>query len=348
MQTLIIGDLHFVDKPPGLLEAQKNAVLKICEEADHCDTIVFLGDLMMHRHPRPAVLLALKEVFDTIQHKHVFVLRGNHDSVSKADDGVTALSLFENERWSTNIITHTYTDHKRRMVFIPHYEDEQIIKEALANVPEGYTVFGHFGYHGVLNSAGDADFGLALSDFKNPTILGHIHKEGTNGNVSVLGTPYTINFGDRSKDCYYGILDDEYPRSTSSSTGSFNLKKIPSTWGPRHIVMDYEDVEDNLDFINDDGEYGYTLLRININTVSEDQEDIAALCNKITAPFVQVRYKPLLDERDEFETDDRVFTTAINDELFDHYINQSNAKINKDELLGGLKLIHEHQQDRNN
>ena len=334
VKTLIIGDLHFDNKHIGLLDAQKKAVMQICKDNGDCSKVIFLGDLMMHRNPRPSVLLALKEVMDEVSKtKNIYILRGNHDSVSKADDGVTALSLLENDK--IHVVTQTWIDHKNKWVFIPHYEDEQKIKDFLAAAPKDYTVFGHFGYYGVLNSAGDADFSLSLSDFRNPTILGHIHKEGRNGSVSVLGTPYTTNFGEAGKDCYYGVLDEN------------GLDKIPTKGGPRHLVVDYDNVEDNLDWINDDGNSYFTLLRINISTINEDQDRIADLCDKLKVGSIEVKYKPLLDEKEEFETDGRVFTTALNDELIDFYINSSKTKINKEDLLSGLKLIHENQQDRN-
>ena len=335
VKTLVIGDLHFDNKPMGMLDAQKEAIIKICKENQECKEVIFLGDLMMHRNPRPSVLLALKEVIDEVSKaKAVYILRGNHDSVTKADDGVTALSLFENS--NVRVITQTWYDHNNGWAFIPHYEDEQKIKEDLANVPKDYTVFGHFGYYGVLNSAGDADFTLALSDFRNPTILGHIHKEGRNGNVTVLGTPYSTNFGEAGKDCFYGILSED------------GLEKVPSLWGPRHLVVDYDNVEDNLDWINKDKDPAeFTLLRVNISTINEDQDKIADLCDKLVVGSLEIKYKPLLDEKEEFETDGQVFTSALNDDLIDHYINSSNTKINKEDLLSGLKLIHENQQDRN-
>lgn len=335
VDTLVIGDLHFDNKPMGMLNAQKEAIIQICKENSQCSNVIFLGDLMTHRNPRPPVLLALKEMLDVVsKDKEVFILRGNHDSVSKSDDGVTSLSLFESDK--VKIITHTWTDHKNKWVFIPHYEEEQNIKDELAVVPENYTVFGHFGYYGVLNSAGDADFSLSLSDFRNPTILGHIHKEGRNGNVTVLGTPYSTNFGEAGKDCYYGIISEG------------GLQKIPSTRGPRHLVMNYDLVEENLDWINQDSSPAdYTLLRININTIEEDQDHIAELCDKLNVGFVEVKYTPLLDDKEDFCVDTRVFASALDDELIDYYINSSNSKINKEDLLSGLKLIYENQQDRN-
>jgi len=340
MKTLVIGDLHFNDKPMGMLDAQKEAIIQICKENADCSKVIFLGDLMMHRHPRPTVLLALKEVMDEVSKiQQIYILRGNHDSVNKSDDGSTILSMLEKDMvWGhrqVRVITKTWIDKVNKWVFIPHYEDDEKIKSDLRNVPENYMVFGHFGYNGVLDCAGDADFGVTLSDFKNPTILGHIHRESHEEGVSILGTPYSTNFGEAGKDCYYGIL-----------TGS-GLEKIPTEGGPRHLVMDYDKVEENLDWINaETSPPNYTLLRININTINEDQDQVTTLCDSITAPFVEIKYKPLLDEKEEFETDNKIFTTAINDELIEHYINSSNASINKADLLSGLKLIHENQQNR--
>lgn len=333
MQALVIGDLHFEDKPRGLMKAQAAAVKQIC--VDRCgdsNQLIFLGDLMMHRNPRPTVLLALKELLDDIVNMgyEIHILRGNHDSVTKADDGVTALSLFESK--NIHVYTQYHEDHNNEWVFIPHYEDEQRIKEYLSNAPKGYTVFGHFGYYGVLNSAGDADFNLSISDFKNPTILGHIHKAGRNGNVSVLGTPYTTNFGEEGKDCFYGIV----------SKG--NVEKIPSTRGPRHLVVDYDKVEENLDWLNSGD---FNLIRVNIGTLDEGMSKIAETIQSIDAPFVEVKYKPLLDDKEVFVPDDREVTSVMSDDLIDHYINSSNTKINKEDLLKGLKQIHENQQSRN-
>jgi DNA repair exonuclease SbcCD nuclease subunit len=333
MQTLIIGDLHFEDKPRGMMKAQAAAVTQICEDrGGECDKVIFLGDLMMHRNPRPTVLLALKELMEGIVDLgyDIFILRGNHDSVTKADDGVTSLSLFENE--FVHVYTQYHEDHFRKWIFIPHYEDEERIKQYLANAPEGYTIFGHFGYYGVLNSAGDADFELSISDFKNPTILGHIHKAGRNGNVSVLGTPYTTNFGEAGKDCYYGVLY------------SSRLEKVSCEYGPRHLVVDYDSVEENLDWLNSGD---YNLIRINVGTLDEGMHSVAKTVQSVDAPFVEVKYKPLLDDKEVFSPDDRDVSSVMSTDLIEHYINSSNTKISKQDLLDGLKLINENQQSRN-
>jgi len=331
VRTLVIGDLHFDNKPFGLLEAQVDCIKRIIHNED-VDDVIFLGDLMMHRRPYPRVLLALKEVMDYASEKaEVSIIRGNHDSENKSDDGVTALSLFESDK--VKVATQTRYDYKTKRAFIPHYEDEDKIKEDLANVPKGYTVFGHFGYYGSLNSAGDSDFSLSLDDFSNPTILGHIHRYNRGKVVTLLGTPYTTNYAEYKKESFYGILQDG------------ELEVHPVTWGPRHLVVDYDLVEDNLDWINDP-KY-FTLLRINVSTVDKDQDSIADLMDKLEVGYVEIKYTPLSDDKyDDEEIDVINPVIEINDALIEDYINTSNTKIGKEALLEGLSLIHENQQGR--
>lgn len=346
VKTLVIGDLHFDNKPFGLLDAQKKCIKEIIETNSKVDHIIFLGDLMMHRKPFPSVLLALQEVIEyASSFGRVTIIRGNHDSENKSDDGVTALSLFEktahqeliphqrSRHNSVRIVTQTLYDHHTKMAFIPHYEDEERIKKDLAEVPRDYTVFGHFGYCGSLNSAGDNDFSLALHDFRNPTMLGHIHRHHRGEAVTLLGTPYTTNFSEHLKENFYALIQDG------------DTQYLPIEFGPRHLVLDYDDVEDNLDWIND--EKYTTQLRINISTVDKDQDGIAELMDKLKVLSVEVKYTPLNNDKydtEEIQTINPV--TEINDSLIEDYINASNTTIGKDELLNGLTLIHENQQSR--
>lgn len=337
VKTLVIGDLHFDCKDKQQLAHQILAVQRIVKEAlkrkyiDHC---IFLGDLMMHRKPSPSVLLALQDVIRFCEDRFVttYILRGNHDSENKSDDGVTALSLLKSKK--TIVVTQTLVDDINKRVYIPHYEDERRIKKYLSQVPRGYAVFGHFGYHGALNSAGDADFGLRVSDFRNTTVLGHIHKATCTDKITVLGTPYTTNFGEAGKDCYYGVIERN------------SIERFPIEFGPRHLVLDYDSVEENLDWINDSN--FYTMLRINVNTLSESQDAVAHLIDKLDVGRVEVKYKPLFDDKDEFDISSNTnVATDLSDELIEEYINSSSSKIGKEELMKGLSLIYENQRSRN-
>lgn len=335
-RTLVVGDLHFNHSPNGLLRAQTNTTLRILKEGleKGCEKVIFLGDLMMHRRPMPSVLLALKEVVDfcATHFTQTYIIRGNHDSENRNDDGVTALSLLENFD-NVKVICETYEATSIPFTFIPHYECEETIKSYLASAPKGHIVFGHFGYRGCLNSTGDADFGLPVSAFKNRTILGHIHKHGGEENVTVLGTPYSTNFGEAGKDCWYGIIENY---------SDISFHEI--NFGVRHLVVGYDSVKENIDWINDP-EY-YTLLRINVHSVYDADEGMAELMNNLNVEGVEVRYTPFTDDRDEFTPEEGSVSLEVTEDLIHSYINNTPTKINKELLLEGLKLIHEDQENR--
>mgnify|MGYP003627174207 CR=1 FL=1 len=336
MRTLVITDLHLNSKIPGLLGAQVKCVLDIFNK-EKPDEVIIMGDVFMHRKPSPSELLAFRDIIggmpgDLSHPGHwtpITILRGNHDSETKADDGVTALSLFERRSNLTKVITHTHIDHRRRRVYIPHYENEEVIIHALEMVPEGYTVFGHFGYDGCLNSAGDADFGIPLSYFTAPTFLGHIHRfrEGQGGlpesssRVTCLGTLYTTNYGEAFKDNFYAILDDE---------GGVEYK--PPLCGPRHLVYAVKDIKDNLDSINDPSYF--TFLRV---MVEADHHPIPY--GKLKVNYLDVKYSPVFneDETSSFTPDRELF--SINEMIISDYVELANSTISSEDLMKGYRLL---------
>ena len=124
MRTLVITDLHLNSKVSGLLDAQESAIVKIYNK-ESPDDVIIMGDVFMHRKPSPSELLAFKRILDHMVRAEVVVIRGNHDSETKADDGVTALGLYQ--KVGVKIISHTYLDNDRKRAYIPHYENEETI-----------------------------------------------------------------------------------------------------------------------------------------------------------------------------------------------------------------------------
>jgi len=336
MRTLVLTDLHFTDKPQGLLAAQRKCIERICEE-EKPEEVIIMGDLVMHRRPSPKVLLALKSIMDKLVSTGVSVilLRGNHDSETKADDGVTALSLFDNPINHVKVVTHTWIDGASKRVFIPHYEDEFIIKKALEHTPEDYCVFGHFGYDGCLNSAGDLDFTISFSEFRSPTYLGHIHRfnrkrlqaKGSLGEVVILGTPYTTNFGECGKDNRYAVMQD----------GEVEYKKV--THGPRHIVEDYKDLIDPrqpevIGWLNDP-EY-FTMLRV---LRARDDENISL--DLLDVASIDIKWSPTTDEvidgSDSYNPSRDLF--SINEVILEDYVDSVDTTLTKEQIMEGYTLI---------
>lgn len=221
-KSLIVGDLHLEDRilttGQNWMGFQVDFILDLCKGYEH---IVFLGDIHHKRRPNPSELLAAKDLFQFLDNKgkKVIVLRGNHDSEDKSDNGITPLSLYEDY---ADIVLQASGDDELKHYYIAHFEDEQRIIDELATAAEMYpdnVVFGHFGYNGCLNSVGTVDFGLDLSHFKNLTFLGHIHHQNMNEEkVKIVGTPYSTSYQEADKESIVVELDNETSEYTSIVT----------------------------------------------------------------------------------------------------------------------------------
>ena len=326
VKTLILGDIHISNKDEALRQAQIACVSKIFKEVAP-DEVIQLGDFLDFRKPSPEALLAAKSIIDLWKEtSRVVILRGNHCASTKADDGVTALSVFEEEK--VKIVTHTWFDYKTKRAFIPHYENEKIITDALRECPKDYTVFGHFGYYGCLNSVGDFDFSINVDSFRNNTILGHIHRQnerlfenyGEQKYILILGTPYTTNFGESEKQNYYGILEDD----------KLTLHEI--SHGPRHLTIRNKDVSSKLDLINDDNYCTY--LRIIL-----DPGEAQVNFEGIKAHSVDVKYSQAFDEETVSQYSPSRDLFKLNEVIIEDYLDAANSSISKEKLLKGYNLL---------
>jgi len=330
MKTLLLTDLHFHDSPRGLLQAQKKAIIKIIED-EAPDDIIIMGDLMMRRKPSPSVLLALKDVISSIRPlRRATILRGNHDSETKADDGVTALSLFDK---CAQVVIHPVIDDKDKRAYIPHYENEQRIIESLRKVPSGYTVFGHFGYFGSVNSMGDSDFTISLDSFHNRSFLGHIHrfhqKQVGEHQLTVLGTPYTTNFTEEDKGNYYAILSDD--------DKTVEFKEI--FHGPKHIVVDYNNIHEKKAVLEDPNYF--KIVRVVVDKLSDADNHMIAreVLSEYDIDCLEIKYKPVFEEEEEnyYSPERNPFT--IDDNILREYVMNTTASLEKDDIFLGLDLI---------
>jgi DNA repair exonuclease SbcCD nuclease subunit len=334
MKSLLLTDLHLSNKSfkgVSLLDPQVQCLLDIIEE-EKPNEIIVMGDIFMQRTPSPSALLALRRIIDKalIYAPRIILIRGNHDSETKADDGVTALSVFKQVR----VITHTVRCPFTERVYIPHYENQNVILDALRSAPEGYTIFGHFGFVGCLNSVGDKDFDISLDEFNNTTYLGHIHKHSISWNgdnqVTVLGTPYTTNFGEEGKLCFYGVKDDK--------DKEFYFKNVTS--GPRHLTVSYKNLINDFDVykraINEE-KYS-TLLRINVE--KDDKIDETVL-DQLQTIYMDFKFLPIeeLKDRDQSEYQPQRELFSINDQIIEDYVDKQNTSLDKEEIMWGLDLL---------
>ena len=320
MKTLVIGDTHFHNSNRELRHEQIRTIRGLYELS--VDNVIFLGDVFDKRNPSPECVLDVKNFFDSI-YKETYVLTGNHDQATKSDDGITMLSILNNKVVSIiNRITRVNQMHLGHDAwFIPYYENEETIKSALDDAPKGAMVYGHFGFAGALNNAGDADFSLNADSFTNRTILGHIHSHRTKGNITILGTPYSTCFQDMGQK-YYGVVSEGL------------LEVTPLDKGPIHLVLTTRNLGELTKYKD-----RYVIARIML-----DREDVVfSLYDlKQTYPWVKewdVKFKPTYDEDLLSEYRSSVELFQINDQIIDDYIGQAQTNWSKKELMSILAEI---------
>jgi len=336
-KALIIGDIHLqvLSHIPRYSECQVESILRLIENErgafDNLNYIIFLGDVFDKRKPDPSTLLLFQDLLDQIvliTNAEVIVIMGNHDAESKADNGITALSLF-------NIsLVNKYNEWdllpNLRCRFIPHYENEDKIRELLKDVKDDEWIFGHYGFTGCINAQGIYDFNLDPKTFKGNTVLGHIHKYAKHDpNITILGTPYHTSFHEAGKVNYYGILTDD---------GKLQIKE-QVYGGPRYINVSLDDLS-KLEGL--DTEKYCNLVRIWLNPIKTgDHLDlISEVIKKYGVDWVDVKFIQLTDIKDDLSTyNPSMPVFNINEAIIKDYVEQSKSLIPYDVLMEGLREI---------
>ena len=336
MKTIVIGDLHLEDKYPGYLTAQRQCIQDLVYR-EKPTVVVFLGDVFQFRKPDPETLLEFHELLKVIQNIpgviNIYILRGNHDSSTKGDNFITALSLFNNGR--VDVITSTKYISDLDYILIPHYEDELSILshinqfKKLNLISKNTIIFGHFGFQGCLNTAGEEDFQLTPDMFDCKTFIGHIHKPGKMGNIFVLGTPYSTNFQEVDYEHQYAVIDRNR-----------NIELKPITHGPRYLVYPLEALESNKETICD---YQYfTILRVLLskldgyNTIDLRKK----LLDEYKVKYVDIKYLPFIDDKvDQSSYYTPSTLTELTDEIIDKYIAEQKTSIPEAEIRKGLEIL---------
>jgi len=330
-KVIIIGDLHlkYIKHHENYLENQVSAIQQILDKEGSC-RVVFLGDIFHKRSPGPSELLAFDEILNKNPFHKFDVLMGNHDAESRSDNGITALSLFDNLP-NVRIFNHIDCDidnYPSRAWFIPHFENEGRIIYALDSVEKDDLVFGHFGYTGCLNSIGNNDFSIGTDKFKAKTFLGHIHRYKKRGKITIVGTPYSTSFGESEKDCYYIVIED----------GKIKKKRI--NHGIRHIVCQYKELPQKRTLINKKGYF--TLLRVLVSEVDDDnstsiQEKIE---KEYKVDFVDIKFKSAINIRKEISNYyPSKEVTKVTDNILKKYVEENTTEFTKEQLWEGFKLL---------
>lgn len=213
----IFGDMHFGVKngDPNFLDfqfewfeealkkLQAMGVTKIHQTGDLFDTRTHMRLNVMH-----AIITKFPQLLDKYGIEEFIIIAGNHDVFYRDNNAITSLELIDllngdkhkvKFKTFTNDIGTIYINGKR-LDFIPWLNknnEERLLSEVSANKAD--YLFGHFEMVGMPMIPGVlCEHGVEVDQFKDHkrVISGHFHTVSESKNVTMVGTPYHITWGD--------------------------------------------------------------------------------------------------------------------------------------------------------
>ena len=200
MTYLLIGDLHLTDKPR---DAYRFKIFPWIRQmiVDHkVTTTIIMGDLTDQKDKHSAKLvraitdgfLSLYDEMDYHQNT-TYILKGNHDYI----DPVNPFFNFLNYLPGVTFVSEP-TALVDSIFAIPHTRSEDDFIAACKQGKDYEYLFIHQTITGAVSESGAALSGFSPSAFLPwaKVYAGDIHKPQTIGQVTYVGSPYSIRFGD--------------------------------------------------------------------------------------------------------------------------------------------------------
>lgn len=192
---LITSDIHCTDKPRDSYRFGLFPWLAEQQSKYETQAVFILGDLTdaKDRHSSKLVNSLIGGL--KLLKPPVYILKGNHDFVDPDNPFFRFLDEIPG-------LTFCCDDmNMGGVTMIPHQPDQASLDAAFKRVPVGGLIFMHQTITGAISETGAALSGLSLPPNKAAAIYsGDIHTPQTittdNGDVTYIGAPYNIRFGD--------------------------------------------------------------------------------------------------------------------------------------------------------
>jgi DNA repair exonuclease SbcCD nuclease subunit len=333
-RAVLLTDLHLrSDYFPGFLEEQIKTLTRLVNRKPP-SSVIIAGDIFHRRNPKGDELLAFRTLLEGFKSKNIYVLRGNHDTVAKDGSTETTLSLFSD---IAKVVTETETVRIGgvNFDFIPHYEDEEKIVDALLQSKN--PVVGHFGFDGCLwhHSAYPYRSKILKSHFTNRmAFLGHIHKPVRHKNVYIMGTQYSNSFGEANA--------RKYVHELIIREGNIEVVKKLVRFGPKHIAC----TPDQLSKMNRKFRFEkyFTILRLKLDKLDSYYENKLKedVMTKYKVKHLELCFDDILPKfESDYSPDGEVF--ALDNTIIDKYIDDSKSVFTRKDLLSALDEIRNHE-----
>lgn len=235
-----------------------NLVKQQCELAVKLGvrTLFCLGDIFDSRKSQELVVLtAFKDILYIMESYNLklVAIPGNHDKVNYASDHSFIDSFLHHPAFEFHSDVYLTNDYGFPSAFVPFWE-ESILEEKLKQVPDGYTVFSHFGTNASVNNDGRKHESLltisSLKRFKM-VYLGHFHNtHAPSKNVLHIPSIKQNNYGEDNKKGFTVILEDGSSYFQKSKFKEYRIYTFDIDKNSKKeidgFVAEYANSEDNI------------------------------------------------------------------------------------------------------
>ena len=256
MLRLVISDLHLTDDPKDAYRWDIEQWIYEKIEELPITHIYILGDLTDKKDSHSSILVnrLTKFIKNLAKEAEIYILKGNHDYIDENNPFFGFLDYLDKVNY-IKTITETETE-----LFIPHSKSYDMIKTLDSNNYQ--VIFMHCDILGAQTSSNyrleqgldyNSDF---FSKFTGSGIYsGHIHVPQVIGNITYIGSPYPVYFGDNFKG--RALLLDENNKA--------EFLEIPSIRKYKIAIESIEDLKNYTFNENDQCKIKIQLDRNNLN-----------------------------------------------------------------------------------
>lgn len=244
----IWSDPHLVATPKDEYRKKIFQVMRDSVATEKLDVVVINGDLTEHKDNHPASLV--NDITDNIaslcQLTNVWLLMGNHDGIDYSTPFFKYLRHLPNFRYF-NTITE-FHDAGEDILMLPHTRTPEVDWKKIK--VKDKLVFAHITVDGAFAESGqkmESSISSKFFDGARVAISGDIHKPQVCNNLTYVGAPYNIRYGDNFEgrwvvyDANTCIIEPKsmgpgFPRKLTFDVGSpEDLEQKLQTWDVQQV-----------------------------------------------------------------------------------------------------------------
>jgi predicted phosphodiesterase len=217
MTVLVTADLHFSDNPRDAYRHGFQATLQAIIKKHNPNMLFILGDLTEEKDHHGAKLVnqVVNHIAALGRILPVVILQGNHDYIDIAHPFLEFVRNIPNVFWiNTPKASTTYPNwcaHIGDFLFLPHSTNYKRDWHYLGDFTKYNWIFTHNSFDGADMGHGQRASGIPTTAMQGARVIsGDIHIPQKFTNITYVGAPYTVDFGDNYEPRLLLVHKDKY------------------------------------------------------------------------------------------------------------------------------------------